>query len=101
MVVGIGQCKGDPGCDCDDKEDLVCGKDGLTYRNYCFAKCSNVLVNNLGPCAKECPRCDYTFYDPVCGEDRRWYKNECIAKCHDLRIAKDWWCDGAYHRLPY
>jgi len=40
----------DPLCFCSLKEKSVCGIDGVTYTNRCFADCVHVQVRNEGPC---------------------------------------------------
>jgi hypothetical protein len=40
----------DPLCFCSLKEKSVCGVDGVTYTNRCFADCVHVRVRNDGPC---------------------------------------------------
>ena len=36
----------------------VCGMDGVTYNNKCYAKCNNVI--NL-KCAESCEKCDSKY----------------------------------------
>ncbi len=38
-------------CVCTENHDPVCGHDGMTYSNECFAECENQLVE----CKGECP----------------------------------------------
>jgi len=40
----------DPLCFCSLKEKSVCGIDGVTYTNRCFADCVHVKVRSDGPC---------------------------------------------------
>lgn len=40
----------DPVCSCSLKEKSVCGVDGNTYINRCFAQCANIQVRQDGPC---------------------------------------------------
>ena len=35
---------------CSEQESLVCGKDGKTYTNACFAKVARIEVQKLGAC---------------------------------------------------
>lgn len=35
---------------CSDQENLVCGKDGKTYKNPCFARVAKAEVHKLGAC---------------------------------------------------
>lgn len=46
---GIGDCKLRPR-DCPDVIDLVCGCDGITYQNDCFARVAGVNVARRGAC---------------------------------------------------
>jgi len=40
----------DPLCFCSLKEKSVCGTNGVTYTNRCFAECVHVRVQSDGPC---------------------------------------------------
>ncbi|PID83753.1 hypothetical protein CSB09_04590 [Candidatus Gracilibacteria bacterium] len=71
----------------------VCGVDGKTYSNACYASLYSVQVVHKGrckPCTKE--------YAPVCGVNKRTYPNKCFAgaagveidykgKCRDVRMC--------------
>lgn len=68
---------------CVDAENIVCGTDGISYRNVCTLRkinCANqsVRVFHYGICGNgcqfECPEDDFRM---VCGNDGITYRNEC------------------------
>ena len=67
----------------------VCGKDGKTYSNKCFAKCGKTQVAYDGKCIEKdekpciCP----LIYMPVCGDDGRTYPNECSCNCAQVSVS--------------
>lgn len=66
----------------------VCGNDGVTYLNACFAEAAGIMVYTDGPCWN--PGLDYTAmdanadcptaYEPVCGFNGVTYANACSAE---------------------
>lgn len=87
---GIGECL------CLDVWDPVCGSDGRTYSNTCYARCAGVEVVGEGPCAffeaqlSSCICPD--VYDPVCGVNGVTYSNSCRAGCAGVRVAHEGAC---------
>jgi hypothetical protein len=52
-------------CVCPENYAPVCGVDGITYPNECFAQCANVRIERTGECTvvNQCPQCSV----PICG----------------------------------
>ncbi len=52
-------------CVCPEIYAPVCGVDGVTYPNDCFAQCENVRIERMGECTivNQCPQCSL----PICG----------------------------------
>ena len=85
--------KDEEDCICLDVYEPVCGEDGETYSNECYAECAGVEVAYEGECEEEeecyCP----TVYEPVCGEDGETYSNECYAECAGVEVAYEGECE--------
>ena len=72
--VCFGLCKPRESCECYELYAPVCGSDGVTYSNDCFAECAGVEIVHYGPCAEcgvdaDCPDgffCNTCPPDPTC-----------------------------------
>jgi hypothetical protein len=115
---GLGSCVERP-TDCPDTDNPVCGCDGRTYQNDCFADLAGVRLAQTGACVcqgnSECvedqfcalddscddqgtcvPRpdtCDPSDTQAVCGCDDMTYANECSAFQAGVRVSALGSCD--------
>jgi len=73
--------------DCPPDIAPVCGCNGVTYNNACYAQASGITYYTTGSCDNVCvdpskmdanPSCVNT-YEPVCGCNGRTYSNACFA----------------------
>ena len=72
--------------DCPAIYALVCGSDGVTYGNDCYARNDGIKEWTLGECncideskVSDDFNCSEE-YQPVCGCDRLIYDNDCVAE---------------------
>ena len=116
---GIGTCAPVPD-DCPPVWDPVCGCDGQTYGNSCFAAMVEVSLDYEGECGllpcqdnSACDQGDYCFlescrdgagtclpmpetcldvWDPVCACDRQTYSNSCYAAMAGVSVDYEGEC---------
>ncbi len=115
---GAGQCNPIPDI-CAANYDPVCGCDGETYSNPCYAKAAGVNVESQGVCPQTCrvdsecdqnelclkencadiegecvdrPQACVQIFAPVCGCDQNTYANACLALAAGVNVASDGPC---------
>ena len=72
-------------CWCPVFSSPVCGTNGKTYTNACFAACASMSVAHCGPCYKQCS-CN-NINRSVCGVNGYTYTNDCYLNCVGTRRA--------------
>jgi len=88
MVMLSGNPVNNPTPNCPDVVAPVCGSNGVTYLNSCYAEADGIFVYTPGVCFSDCINPDEMFsnancgtvYDPVCGCNGVTYINECFAE---------------------
>ncbi|MFP4656067.1 MAG: Kazal-type serine protease inhibitor domain-containing protein [Candidatus Woesearchaeota archaeon] len=105
IVTGIGLgSKPDTGA-CYELYKPVCGEDGKTYGNDCYADKEGIKIAHEGECEEAVEKneedkdenaviCTREF-DPVCGSDGKTYSNSCVAKEQNgVEIAHEGECES-------
>jgi hypothetical protein len=76
----------------------VCGLDGKSYDNVCYASCEGIEVWYEGACLDcKCP----IENEPVCGDDGATYGSPCLAECAGVKVVHPGRCgDVITPRFP-
>ena len=70
-------------CMCTEDWNPVCGENGQTYANACWAQCDDKKVISTEECPyeKKTPCVCQHDWAPFCGVNNQTYRNVCEAKC--------------------
>ena len=76
--------------------ETVCGFNGVTYKNPCFARCNDAQIAYYGACSEEnvpcgCPQDS----NNVCDLNGDVHLNECVANCKGLVAIPLSLCQGS------
>lgn len=94
MVVVSNNSMNNPTSNCPDVVSPVCGSNGVTYLNSCYAEADGIFVYTPGVCYSDCieptqmfsnATCP-TMYDPVCGCNGITYINDCFAESAGVKV---------------
>jgi hypothetical protein len=73
---------------CDNRDEPVCGGNGVTYRNDCHRLQVGASFLHGGPCETACP----ATYAPVCGAGGMTYLNDCARRQAGVQKVSDGPC---------
>ena len=73
---------------CPEAYDPVCGRKGVTYKNYCQMVCKyKDRLSHKGECSHKAGNCFCQIsYDPVCGVNGKTYINKCRMRCDRMKL---------------
>ena len=75
ILIALGSC--DERDACPAVGAPVCGSNGITYGNSCYAEAAGIENYTFGECTDDVV-CTAN-YEPVCGSDGNTYSNSCEA----------------------
>ena len=85
-------------CQSDGYQE-VCGNDGETYQNVCYALCNGTTIDTLQACTSTfptgCDNCKVNGFDPVCVNGTDSFPNSCITDCLGLASTAGCCCATA------
>ena len=73
-----------------DTLEYICGTDGRTYKNLCYAELVGVSQAYPGKCVN-CENCT-GIQQLVCGNDGKTYTNSCWADCNGAIVVNSGPC---------
>ena len=96
------ECDGNTGddgggddCICGEIWDPVCGVDGNTYPNPCFAECENVGIDYAGECEGDTNNCSAGYVEDCSGDGDCCYEawiGDGVGDCEDQAYGCDLTC---------
>jgi hypothetical protein len=81
LLFGMLACGNPADIDCSYYTDPVCGLDGESYQNDCYAEQAGVFEYAEGACPPI--ECGTT---PVCGSDGKSYRTNCFAELSGIQV---------------